>query len=202
MRRQLLTAAIAVLFATGVAADKPRFTSSWRSPDASGVTFAGKKVAALVITSDENLRISGEEELARQLATRNIQGVPTYRIAPKEELTSAERARPWFERMGIDGVVALRPVSRDVTYTPAVWTSSYYSTLWGYYGYGYTTVIDLSGPRTDTTIAVETVVYSVTKDRLLWGGASTTTNPKDMPTFLKDLIAEAVKEMQKRGLVK
>jgi hypothetical protein len=42
----------------------------------------------------------------------------------------------------------------------------------------------------------------VTKDRLLWGGASTTTNPKDMPTFLKDLIAEAVKEMQKRGLIK
>jgi hypothetical protein len=201
MRRYLLTAAI-VLVAIDAAADKPKFTSSWRSPDASGVTFAGKKVAALVITSDENLRVSGEEELARQLATRNIQGLPTYRIAPREELTSAERARPWFERMGIDGVVALRPVSRDVTYTPAVWTSSYYSTLWGYYGYGYTTVIDLSGPRTDTTVVIEMVIYSVTRDRLLWGGVSTTTNPKDTPTFLKDLIAEAVKEMQKRGLVK
>jgi len=202
MRRYLLTAALATLLAIDVAADKPKFTSSWRSPDASGVTFAGKKVAALVITSDENLRVSGEEELARQLATRSIQGVPTYRIAPREELTSAERARPWFERMGIDGVVALRPVKRDVTYTPAVWTSNSYSTFWGYYGYGYTTVIDLSGPRTDTTLVVETVIYSVTKDRLLWGGASTTTNPKDTPTFLKDLIAEAVKEMQKRGLIK
>ena len=202
MRRHLLTAAIVVLFAAGAAADKPKFTSSWRSPDASGVTFAGKKVAALVITKDDNLRVSGEEELARQLATRNIQGVPTYRIAPKEELTSAERARPWFQRMGIDGVVALRPVGREITYSPAIWTSTDYSSFWGYYGYGYTTVIDLSGPRTDTTIAVETVIYSVTKDRLLWGGASTTTNPKDMPTFLKDLIAEAVKEMQKRGLIK
>src|SRR5215813_6439418 len=103
MRRYLLAAVIVVLVAIDVAADKPRFTSSWRSPDASGVTFFGKKVAALVITSDENLRVSGEEELARQLASRGIQGMPTYRIAPKEELTSAERARPWFERMGIDG---------------------------------------------------------------------------------------------------
>ena len=154
------------------------------------------------ITSDDNLRVSGEEELARQLGTRGILGTPTYRIAPREELTSAERARPWFERAGIEGVVALRPVSREVTYSPNVWTSSYYSTLWGYYGYGYTTVIDFSGPRTDTTLVIETVIYSVPKDRLLWGGVSTTTNPKDAPAFLKDLINEAVKEMQKRGLIK
>jgi hypothetical protein len=202
MRRFLVTATLVLVTALHAAADKPKFTSSWRSPDASGVSFAGKKVAALVITSDENLRVSGEEELARQLATRGIQGVPTYRIAPREELSSAERARPWFERTGIDGVVALRPVSRDVTYTPAVWTSTSYSNWWGYYGYGWTTVIDLSGPRTDTTVVIETVIYSVTKDRLLWGGVSTTTNPKDTPTFLKDLVAEAVKEMQKRGLIK
>jgi len=202
MSRQLLTAAVVMVVAVGLAADKPRFTSSWRSPEASGVSFFGKKVAALVITSDDHLRVSGEEELARQLGTRGIQGVPTYRIAPREELTSAERARPWFERMAIEGVVALRPVSREVTYSPSVWTSSSYSSLWGYYGYGYTTVIDFSGPRTDTTLVIETVIYSVPLDRLLWGGVSTTTNPKDAPAFLKDLVNEAVKEMQKRGLIK
>ena len=202
MRRQLLTAVL-VLVAIDAAADKPKFTSSWRSPEASGVRFAGKKVAALVITSDEHLRVSGEEELTRQLATRGIQGVPTYRMAPREELTSAERARPWFERAGIEGVVALRPVSREtvVTNSPTVWTTSNYSTFWGYYGYGYTTGIDFSGPRSDTTIVLETLIYSVPLDRLLWGGVSTTFNPKDTETFLKDLVSEAVKEMQKRGLI-
>jgi hypothetical protein len=202
MRKQFLVAVL-VLVAIDVAADKPKFTSSWRSPEASGVSFFGKKVAALVITSDEHLRVSGEEELARQLATRGIQGVPTYRMAPREELSSAERARPWFERAGIQGVVALRPVSREtvVTGSPTVYTTSNYSTLWGYYGYGYTTVIDFSGPRSDTTIVLETLIYSVPLDRLLWGGVSTTFNPKDTETFLKDLVSEAVKEMQKRGLI-
>ena len=62
--------------------------------------------------------------------------------------------------------------------------------------------VSVSETMADTTIVIETVIYSVTKDRLLWGGVSTTTNPKDTPTFLKDLVAEAVKEMQKRGLIK
>src|SRR3954464_9855224 len=125
MRRYLLMAAVLVLVAIDAAADKPKFTSSWRSPEASGVSFFGKKGAALVISSDEHLRVSGEEELVRQLATRGIQGVPTYRMAPKEELTSAERARPWFERAGVEGVVALRPVSREtvVTGSPTVYTT-------------------------------------------------------------------------------
>ena len=69
MRRQLVALAI-VLFAVDVLAEKPKFTSSWRSPEASGVTFAGKKVAALVITSDEHLRVAGEEGLARELVSR------------------------------------------------------------------------------------------------------------------------------------
>jgi hypothetical protein len=203
MRRQLVALAI-VLFAVDLLAEKPKFTSSWRSPEASGVTFAGKKVAALVITSDEHLRVAGEEGLARELAARRIEAVPTYRMAPREELTTAERARPWFERAGIQGVVALRPISREtsVVHTPDTWTTTAYSSLWGYYGYGLTSVYTPGGTETNTVLVVETLVYSVPLDRLLWGGISTATNPKDLPGFINELVKEGVKTMQQRGLVK
>src|SRR4051812_23937552 len=88
-----------------------KFTSSYKSIDAGSVNFTGKKVAALVISADESLRVPGEESLVRELSALGIKGVATYRIAPKEELLRAETARPWFERAGIDGIVALRPVS-------------------------------------------------------------------------------------------
>jgi hypothetical protein len=210
IRTRLVQITVAVITLVGLtllaidAAGRPTFTSSWRSPAASGVTFAGKKVAALVISGDEHLRVSVEEQLARELGTRRIEGVPTYRIAPREELSTADRARPWFERNGIEGVVALRPVSLDVqrTYAPAVWTSTSYSTLWGYYGYGWTTVYTPGVSRADTTLVVETLVYSVPLDALLWGGVSTTTNPKDAPVFIQELVNAAVKEMQRRGLIK
>jgi len=199
----LVPLAVLVL-ATQVVAGGPKFTSTWKAPEATGVRFAGKKVAALVMTSDENLRMSIEEQLVRELGTRNIQGVATYRMIPKEVLHNSEQARPWFERSGAEGVVSLRPVSAEtqVTYAPSVWTTTSYSTLWGYYGYGWTGVYSPGGMRKDTTLVVETLIYSVPLDKLLWAGVSTTTNPEKAPVFIKDLVDAAVKEMKKQGLVK
>lgn len=56
--------------------------------------------------------------------------------------------------------------------------------------------------RSDKVFAVETLVYSIEKDELVWGGISETTNPKDIRKFIKDLINEAAKEMRKAGLLK
>ena len=89
------------------------FTSTFKSLDAGAVSFAGKKVAALVMSNDDSLRIAGEESLVRELSARGMQAVATYRIAPKEELARPETARPWFERANIEGVVVIRPVSVD-----------------------------------------------------------------------------------------
>jgi len=204
VRRVLVLTAVMVLATQAVGAGGPKFTSTWKAPEATGVRFAGKKVAALVITTDENLRMSVEEQLVRELATRNIQGVPTYRMIPKEVLTNSEQARPWFERSGVEGVVSLRPVSAEtqITYAPSVWTTTSYSTLWGYYGYGWTGVYDPGGMRKDTTLVVETLIHSVPLDKLLWAGVSTTTNPEKAPVFIKELVDAAVKEMKKQGLVK
>jgi hypothetical protein len=202
--RLLIAVAAVALFAVDMTAARPTFKSTWKADAAPGVTFIGKKVAALVITSDDNLRISAEEQLVRELDARRLNGVATYRMAPREVLGSSEQARPWFERAGVEGVVALRPVSLDkqVTYTPSVWTTSSYSTLWGYYGYGWSGVYSPGGTSVDTTLIVETLVYSVPLDTLLWAGVSTTTNPKEAPAFIKELIEAAVKELKKQGLVK
>ena len=196
--------AVSLVFVAGAIAAGPMFTSTWRSPSATGVSFAGKKVVALIISTDENLRVSGEEQLARELSALGMQATPAYRMIPREELTSAARARPWFERAGIDGVVSLRPVSMDTRRTegPTVWTQPNYSTLWGYYGYGWTTVFVFGGAREDTTLVVETLVHSVSGDALLWAGVSTTTNPKGAQKFITELVAATVKELRDERLAK
>jgi hypothetical protein len=198
----LVTASL--VFVAAAMAAGPMFTTTWKSPSAKDVTFTGKKVAALIISSDENLRVSGEEQLARELTALGMQGTPAYRLIPREELTSAERARPWFERAGIEGVVSLRPVSMGTRRTegPTVWTQPNYSTLWGYYGYGWTTVYVFGGAREDTKLVVETLVHSVPRDALLWAGVSTTTNPKGAQKFIMELVAATVKELRNERLAK
>jgi hypothetical protein len=194
----------ASLMGVGLFAAGPMFTSTWRSPAAKGASFTGKKVAALIISSDDNLRVSGEEQLARELTVLGMSAMPAYRIMPKEELTSAERARPWFERAGVDGIVSLRPVSKETRRDegPMVWTQPNYSTLWGYYGYGWSTVYVFGAAREETTLVVETLVHSVSKDALLWAGVSTTTNPKGAQRFISELVAATVKEIKNERLGK
>jgi hypothetical protein len=202
--RPVLFVAVA---ATGVvvSAASVQFQSMYKSTDAASISFFGKKVAALVISKDDNMRMGAEEALAKELTALGMQGIATYRIAPKEELQDAERAKTWIQqRTGVEGVVALRPVSVDkrTTYTPSMWVSGYYNTFWGYYGYGWSSVYVPASTSKDTFIVVENTVYSVPKNELLWAAVVETANPKNLQKLVADIVKSIVKEMQKQGLAR
>jgi hypothetical protein len=55
--------------------------------------------------------------------------------------------------------------------------------------------------RTDTVVMVETLVYSVTEDKLLWAGRSRTTNPSNVSKFILELSNKAASEMKKAGFI-
>ena len=167
--KRLVTCVIGAVVACVTIHAASTFTSVFKAPAAREVSFAGKKVAALVISSDESLRVAGEEAITGELTKRGIQGVATYRIAPREELAAAERAKPWFERAGVEGVVAMRPVSSESEPNtrsrrgPAV-----HGSLWGYYGYGWGNVV--SGSAARETVIGSRRRSSVPRDALLWAG--------------------------------
>jgi hypothetical protein len=180
------------------------FLSTFKSLDAGAANFGGKKVAALVISNDLALRMSGEEAMVRELNARGMQAVATYRIVPKEELTRAESAKPWFEKYGVEGVVVIRPVSRETrtAYTSGTWMSPNYSTFWSYYGYGWGSVYIPGSAQRETAVVVESTIHSVSRNQLLWAAVTESTNPRDMQAFIEELAKETVKEMQKQGLAR
>jgi hypothetical protein len=186
------------MMATATAAVK--FVSTWSSPDARTANFKGKKVAALVISDDLSLRMSAEEALSRELATRGMQGVPAYRAIPMEELKSVDRAKTWLQRDGIAGVVTLRPMSVTKEQRPnvAVWSSASYSTLWGYYPYSWGAVYSVGPPRSDTIIVVELLIFDAVNGGLLWGGVSESVNPKTLQTLVAEIVKEAAEKIQKQ----
>ena len=97
----------------------------------------------------------------------------------------------------------MRPVSRETerTYSPIVWSSGHYQSFWGYYGYGWSNVYVARASGTSTTIGVETLIYDLTRDRLVWAAASETKDPKQLQDFVRDLVIAAVGEMKKMKLV-
>ncbi len=203
-RRPIVGTSLVVASAIVALSADVKFVSTWKSMNASTVTFAGKKVAALVMSNDDSLRVAGEESLVRELSARGLQAVATYRIAPKEELLKSETAKPWFERAAVEGVVAMRPVSVDTgrRYTPPQWVDASYSTLWGYYGYGWGAVYIPGSSRVETDVVVETLIYSVPQDALLWAAVTETTDARDLPRYIEELVKRSVEMLHEQGLAK
>jgi len=195
----LLPVLLVVAVATLKAAD---FKSVWKAAEVSKLNFAGKKIAALVITEDQSLQMSGEEALVRELNARKVSGTATYRFVPREELKNPEKARGWYDRAGVEGVVALRPVSYTPksNSSPIVW-SSYTQNFWGYYGMGWNGGVSIQRADNDARIVVETLVFSLAPERLVWAATSETKNPKNVQSFVEDLVADVVREMRKMKLV-
>jgi len=195
---------LVVLGAVTMAAAANQFVSTWKAPGGAPMDFAGRKVAAVVVTDDDNLRVSAEEALAREITARGPNGVPGYRIIPREVVKDKDAAKGWFERAGVQGLVVMRPVKTDVTkvYSSYIWSSGYYNYAWDYWGASWASVYPIGGAREERTITVETLLYDLVKGTPLWACVTRTKDPSDVQTYMKLLALDIVKQLQKDGLVR
>jgi hypothetical protein len=204
MHRALTSAAVAVAALSLSACATTSYNSTWRAPDAPAVgSMAGKKVVGVVMTKNEGARRGAEDALARELTRNGVQGVPSYSIIPAN--ATEDEAKAALQKAGVAGVVVLRPVSKDkeVVGTPSMpmYTGPRYGGYWGgYYGYGWGGAwgggTDI---RTNTIVTVETLVYSLESNKLIWAGQSQTTNPSKVDSFVREIVSGAVKEIKKGG---
>ena len=56
--------------------------------------------------------------------------------------------------------------------------------------------------RDDRVVSLETLIFSVPKDALVWAGMSETENPKNAAAVVAEVVKEAAKEMKKQGLAR
>jgi hypothetical protein len=184
----------------GLSCASTQFKSTWSNPTAQPVTLNGQKVAAFMITPIESARLSGEDILAGELTARGAYGIPGYKLTGKAEVKDSEILRKKLGEIGIDGIVIMRVVDRrqEVTYIPG---GPLYGSAWGYWDYGYAMMAAPGYLATDTIVSVETLVYSVKDDKLLWGGVSETIDPVNLDSFVRGIAKQAGKEMTKAGII-
>jgi hypothetical protein len=201
-RRARLILVSGVFAALGACASSTKFTSTWKDPSAEPLALQGKKAAAIVLSSNETLRRNAETTLARELASKGVYAIPGYQLLGDEPVKDKEAVRQKLQAAGIDTAVVMRVVDRrqEVTYVPPA-PGPYYGSFSGYYGYGWSAVSDPGYMQTTTIVSVETLLYSVSDDKLLWGGVSDTADPKKLDHVVKDVVEAAAKEMKKAGLI-
>ena len=168
-------------------------TDVYRDPSAGATSF--QRVAAIVMVQDPAVRKQAEDEMVRQIGSR---AVASYTLLSAEDERGPEVVRAKLQSQGIDGAVTMRLLSAgeeplDVggnVGDPNKAFSGYYA-----------------GGRTNTTaweqvVRVETEIFSIADNKLLWSGATKTFNAEEAKDIVANVSKTVSAELRKSGLMK
>lgn len=182
-----------------VLAGGTKVVQKWVSPEVAKYQF--DHVLTIGIIKDPETRQMVEDAIAGRARKGNA--VPSYSILQEADLRDKEKAKAKILKMGFDGAVVMRPlrVEDRVHYVPGSYPP-HYGSFWGYYGWAGSSLYVPDYVYTDKVVQVETAIFSIKDDKLLWTTLSETTNPESARDVVLGIAKAIGKEARKRGLIK
>jgi hypothetical protein len=180
------------------------FQSTWTAPDATPLKFAGQLVVAMVVVPDEGVRRSAEDKLVSELDARGVTGIASYRIIPDAERSDRDKVKARLQQANAAGIVVMQVTrtSQQVSSVGPYYTPAYYGYYGGWDGWGWDMPAYSGGYlQIDTLVYVETLVYSLRQNKLVWAGQSETINPTRVDKLVHDVAKAAARELKKAGLI-
>lgn len=173
--------------------------NSWADPSAGQVRF--KKVLNVCACKDEAMRRTVEDQL-----TKRITGsTSSYTILSQDDLQDRESAKAKVKAGGYDGavVMVLVSVDRTQTYVPgsAYAVPAPYTSMYGGWGYGWSTYYDPGYVDTDQLVDFNTNVYRVQDEKLIWASRTQTTDPTSVGSMVDEIISANISEMKKQKVL-
>lgn len=173
--------------------------NSWADPSAGQVRF--KKMLNVCACKDEAMRRTVEDQL-----TKRITGsTSSYTILSQDDLQDRESAKAKVQAGGYDGavVMVLVSVDRTQTYVPgsAYAVPAPYTSMYGGWGYGWSTYYDPGYVDTDQLVDFNTNVYRVQDEKLIWASRTQTTDPTSVGSMVDEIISANISEMKKQKVL-
>lgn len=192
----------AALILLSVACATTEIQSSWRNPEAGAIRF--EKVVAIVLSKDATTRRVAEDRLAQASPSGRV--VASHTFLPDSELGDVEAMKLRVQEGGFDGAVVMRAVGKEKRETvvpgaPLPPMGAPHNNLWGFYGMGWSGAYTPGHVQTDTFVDVETMVFSVRDEKLVWAGRSETMNPRSVPALVDEVAAAVRRELVSAGLL-
>ncbi len=180
-----------------------KIISTWREPNKEISLQKLKKVLVVALFQDETSRRKAEDQMVGYFYGK---GVASYDYLDKSISEKNEDViREKIKKDGFDGALTMRllDVDKENVYSrgnmsmyPPYYNnfSSYYFRNWGYYAnpdYYLTTKI----------YTVETNVFSIKEDKIIWTGITKTTDPSGVVKMTEEIGKAVFNEMVKQGFI-
>jgi hypothetical protein len=165
----------------------PDLETSFRDPSIR--TFHFRRLLVTYATNDEEMRHRIEDKLASRLPN----AFASYRAAPDLNTRDQPAAKAFLREKLFDGAVVRRVVGvKDrSTYVPLSPAYTGHPSFYAYWGSSWGMVQRPGYVLNDRVVSVETAVYSIKEDRLVWAARTKTLNATT-PSKLVDETVDAV----------
>ena len=194
MKKFLVILGFSSLIACGPSTE---MVKSWRDPASTVSASGNQKVLVVGLVKDESSRRIVEDNLVKRL---NGKGVASYTVLTNEMVKTASETE--LEKQLSKGgfthmlVVRLADIEKETSYVTGT-TTGYYGGYGRYYGYGASMYSTPGYYQEDKNYFVETAVYSIVPNKLLWTGTTKTVNPSKMDKTITE-ISDAVSDQMKK----
>ena len=195
MRHLILSAlVIATLASCG---PSTKIEKSWMEPGSSVSPAASNKTLVVAMVKDETSRRVIEDQLAKRIGAG---AVSSYTIIPSgnEDALKQKVSEGNFTHILL---MRLADIEKETSYVPGT-TTGFYGGYGRYYGYGYGMYSTPGYYTTDKNYFVETTVYSVNPDKLLWTGTTKSVNPSKIEKAVNEIADAVTEKMKKDGFIK
>lgn len=195
MNKSLLL--VGLLFTIGCASTEVK--DSWKAPDFQGpIQF--QKMVVMAIAKEEVTRRVAEDEFVKVFGADKT--VASHPSIPLESLNNKDQVKAQIQALSADGLIIVRPIDikQEVNYVPGS-VSPYYGSPWGYSSMAWGHVYQPGYLATDTIVRLETNIYSVKDEKLIWSGASETFNPGSIKTEAQNLAKVLKNRLKKEKLL-
>lgn len=133
-------------------------------------------------------------------------GVVSYDYLDKDiSVKSEEVIRQKIKQDGFDGAITMRLMDVDkerVKYRSNNLMSPYFNTFSGYYFFNWPYYANSSYYLTTKTYTVETIVFSISEDKVIWTGTTQTTDPDGLTKMTEEIAKVVYDKMIKDGFIK
>ena len=179
-----------------------KIEKSWVEPGARVAPDPQNKVMVIALVKDETSRRVIEDELVKRIKTP---AVATYQFLTTEMIKAAsdEALNNMITKENFTHILLMRlaDIEKETSYVPGT-TTGYYGGYGMYYGYGAAMYSTPGYYTTDKNYFIETTIYSVSPNKLLWTGTTKTVNPSKVNKAVNEIADVVVAKMKQDGFLK
>ena len=181
-----------------------KITSVWMDSKKAGTSF--DDILVIGIGEEDHNRRLFEEEFTSQLTAIGIESEVSYMMLPQGTVINRETVTKAIEGKDIDAVIVTHLVAVDeekvyrqsMDYHPAIG----YRGLYSYYPHVNTYVHQPGYYTTHDVVRLETNLYEVASEQLVWSAQSRSFAPESAKEVIDDLIKLVIKDLRDKGLIK